>query len=293
MCLQRCLVIIGREYNDMSIKLMYITNDTQIASIAQKSGVDRIFVDLEQLGKEERQGHIDSVKSKHCLEDIKQLRPCITLSELLVRIDPINPNTQYQIEKSIEYGADIIMLPMWKSVSDVETFLSYVDGRVKTILLLETKEADECLEDVLKLKGIDEIHIGLNDLHLSYKKDFMFELITDGTVDRLCRVLRENNMPYGFGGVGRMGFGKVLAEHILCEHYRLNSSMVILSRSFCNSSDLNLEDIEKRFDLGVRTIRAYEKLFSEFDEEMYEENHKAISGEIEEVVKAMQERKND
>ena len=37
------------------LKLMYITNNPQIALIAQKYGVDRIWVDLETLGKEERQ----------------------------------------------------------------------------------------------------------------------------------------------------------------------------------------------------------------------------------------------
>ena len=40
----------------------------------------------------------------------------------------------------IDAGADIIMLPMWKSVDDVNTFLSIVDGRVKTTLLLETRK---------------------------------------------------------------------------------------------------------------------------------------------------------
>ena len=32
------------------LKLMYITNDPQVASLAQAAGVDRIFVDLETIG---------------------------------------------------------------------------------------------------------------------------------------------------------------------------------------------------------------------------------------------------
>ena len=35
----------------MAIKLMYIANEPQIAHIAEKNGVDRIFVDLEVRGK--------------------------------------------------------------------------------------------------------------------------------------------------------------------------------------------------------------------------------------------------
>jgi len=39
----------------MPLKLMYITNDAEIAKIAENAGVDWIFVDLEINGKEERQ----------------------------------------------------------------------------------------------------------------------------------------------------------------------------------------------------------------------------------------------
>ena len=34
-----------------NIKLMYVTNNPQVASIAQEVGVDRIFVDMEYIGK--------------------------------------------------------------------------------------------------------------------------------------------------------------------------------------------------------------------------------------------------
>lgn len=78
------------------------------------------------------------------------------------------------------------MLPMWKSLDDVKNFLTIVDKRVKTTLLLETKEAVECLDEVLENGGFDEIHIGLNDLHLSYHLKFMFELLANGTVEKIC-----------------------------------------------------------------------------------------------------------
>ena len=59
----------------MFLKLMYITNSVDVALIAEKYGVDRIWIDLETLGKQERQGHIDSVKSKHSINDIKKISP--------------------------------------------------------------------------------------------------------------------------------------------------------------------------------------------------------------------------
>ena len=53
------------------MELMYITNRTDIASLAQDAGVDRIFVDMEYIGKELRQGGLDTVQSHHTIDDIK------------------------------------------------------------------------------------------------------------------------------------------------------------------------------------------------------------------------------
>ena len=39
----------------MSLTLMYITNKPEIAKVAQIAGVDRIWVDMEYIGKEIRQ----------------------------------------------------------------------------------------------------------------------------------------------------------------------------------------------------------------------------------------------
>lgn len=47
------------------LKLMYITNDPAVAKIAADAGVDRIFIDMEVLGKAERQGGMDTVQSHH------------------------------------------------------------------------------------------------------------------------------------------------------------------------------------------------------------------------------------
>ena len=44
----------------MALKLMYITNRPEVAQIAESAGVDRIFVDLEYIGKAQRQGGMDT-----------------------------------------------------------------------------------------------------------------------------------------------------------------------------------------------------------------------------------------
>lgn len=58
----------------MSLKLMYITNQPEIAQIAESAGVDRIFADLEYIGKSDRQGGMDTVQSRHTIDDVKKSR---------------------------------------------------------------------------------------------------------------------------------------------------------------------------------------------------------------------------
>ena len=73
----------------MSLKLMYITNHPKVAQIAESAGVDRIFVDMEYIGKSARQGGLDTVQSHHTLSDVAAIRKAICRAELLVRCNPI------------------------------------------------------------------------------------------------------------------------------------------------------------------------------------------------------------
>lgn len=248
------------------LKLMYITNNPRVAHIAENVGVDRIFVDMEYIGKSDRQGGMDTVQSKHTLDDVKIIHEVLNTAELVVRVNPIHEATeQYgsskeEIDGAIEDGADIIMLPFFKTINEVRKFIEYVDGRTKSMLLLETPEAVQILDEILNEKGIDEIHIGLNDLSLGYNKKFMFELLVDGTVETICKKINNAGINYGFGGIGGIGKGMLPAERIIAEHYRLGSTIAILSRSFCNTEKITeLEVIEDIFTEGVKEIRTFEK----------------------------------
>ena len=177
------------------------------------------------------------------------------------------------------------MLPMFKTRDDVEKFISLVGGRAKTILLLETREAAENIEEYIDMPGIDEIHIGLNDLHLAYGKTFMFELIVDGTVERLAKILREHNVRFGFGGMARIGYGMLPAEKILTQHYAWGSQMAILSRGFC---DANLvsdpETVRDDFIVGVQKIRAKEKEIERYTDADFAANYAEIGPIVSSIV---------
>lgn len=250
----------------MPLKLMYITNDPDVAKIAESSGVDRIFVDMEYIGKAARQGGMDTVQSHHTIKDIEKIRKHISKADVLVRVNPIHEasdeygSSKTEIDQVVNAGADIIMLPYFKSVDEVETFVKLVDHRAKISLLVETPQAVNIIDDILEIKGIDEVYIGLNDLSLGYGRKFMFELLTDGTVEQLCLKFKLKGIPYGFGGIASIGKGELPAEYIIKEHYCLGSSCVILSRSFCNTCIVtDLKEIRSAFENGVHAIREQEK----------------------------------
>ena len=249
----------------MALNMMYITKDPTVARIAEANGVDRIWVDMEFIGKDARQGGMDTVQSHHTIADIRAIRAAVTRAEVLVRVNPIHPalpdygDSAWEIDAAVEAGADVLMLPYFKTPDEVRTFLALVNGRAKTMLLVETPEAVAHIDEILAIPGIDEIHIGLNDLSLGYGMKFMFQLLADGTVERLCLKFREAGIPYGFGGIAALGKGALPAERVIREHYRLGSTRVILSRSFCNTSIVtDYDEIAEIFRTGMAEIRALE-----------------------------------
>lgn len=273
----------------MPIKLMYITNRPEIAQIAESSGVNRIFVDMEYIGKTTRQGGIDSVKNHHSVEDVRAMKQAVESAEVLVRVNPIHDATdeycssQEEIDAVVKAGADIIMLPFIQSIDEVKEFISLVGGRAKTMPLIETPASAEALDEILEIPGIDEIYIGLNDLSIGYNKKFMFELLADGTVEQLCLKCKLKGIPYGFGGIASLGNGMLPSEYVIREHYRLGSTSAILSRSFCNLEKVtHIGIVSSTFIDGIKAIRALE---AECEERIsyFRENEKEVARRVKSI----------
>lgn len=279
--------------NDISMymNLMYITNNPAVARIAEDAGVDWIFLDMEVIGKAFRQSGLNTVQNHHTVDDIKRIRKAIKKSKLLVRVNPIHdavdnyPSSKDEIDASIEAGADILMLPYFKTVEEVKTFIHLVNGRAKTLLLLETVEAANLIDKILEVPGIDMIHLGLNDMHLELGMKFMFELLADGTVERLGDKIKAKGIPFGFGGIATLDGGALQGSMVLKEHVRLGSSMVIVSRSFCNTEIItDLNEVKRIFDTGISDLRALEKEVLQADAAYLEENRKAVVAAVNKIA---------
>lgn len=274
--------ILNNEHDKLSY--IYITNNPNIAKIADTAGVERIMVDLEFTGKEKRQFGKSTWISKHTFEDILEIKKVLTSSELIVRIDSVEFDGLQMVDKVISLGADYIMLPMFKNAIEVKSFLRKVDKRVKTILLIETKEAVENLDEILLLKDIDECFIGLNDLSLSLNFSFLFQVLTRGVVDDVVSKINKTSIKYGFGGIASIGKGVVPSELLLLEHRRLGSSSVILSRSFLKDYDENTNEYSFYFNRELNKIRRSFEESANLSKAVIKKNTKQIEEIVNEYV---------
>lgn len=275
----------------MSLSLMYITNKPAVAEIAEQAGVDWIFLDMEFIGKDARQGGLDTVQNHHTVKDVANIKAAVKTAKVLVRVNPIHealpdyPSSKDEIDATIKAGADIVMLPFFKTVEEVKRFISYVDGRAKTLLLMETVEAANLVDEILEVPGIDMIHLGLNDMHLELGMKFMFELLANGTVEMLGKKIEAKGIPFGFGGIATLDGGALPGSMVLKEHVRLGSSMVIVSRSFCNTDVVtDLNEVKRIFDEGISGLRALEKEASQAGATYLEENRKDVVAAVNKIA---------
>jgi hypothetical protein len=216
------------------MKLSLITNCPDLAIPAEDAGIDRIFIDLEKLGKARRQHGHGLFLSDHRLEDIAKIRKVVRKAELMVRIDPLHPDSRDQIRIAIESGADVIMLPYFHTLEEAQEFIDLVAQKAATVLLVETREAASILAELTRLHGVSEIHLGLNDLSISLGKRFLFDLIPDGEIDVFSDVLRSSGLPFGVGGMACLQRRDLLVDPELVLAYQVcqGASRGWLGRSF-------------------------------------------------------------
>lgn len=275
---------------DNKFNLMILCDDPQAAKEAQTAEIDRIFYDLEFIGKAERQRNRNTVKSTNKIEDLSHIRSVISKSELLVRTNPIHAYSKEEINKIIDLGGEILMLPMVTDLSEVEQFIEFVNGRAKTCIMIETAQSLVRLDKIIATEGVDEIFIGLNDLHISMGLTFMFELLSGGVVEYISLKCNERKIPFGFGGIARIGEGDLPSDYILGEHVRLNSQSVILSRTFKGIS--GIDSNSRKIDL-IDEVKKVRKKLNEiylWSDKDFSENIKKVSSSVDKIVASIQKK---
>ena len=241
------------------LTLKLITNDPEVAAYAVANGVARIMVDIERLGKAERQAGRSTVISSHEIADVARVRQAAAGAEILLRINPWHDGSLAELRAGVAAGADLIMLPMCRREDEVAAAgAECARLGVGLVPLVETTQAMVRLHRLVQVPGVREIYLGLNDLHLGLGLDFMFEPVASGLLDHLAAVVCDAGIPFGFGGIATLGGGAVPADLVLAEHLRLGSTRVILSRAFSQGATTVAGFEERGFPAEIKRLRTEE-----------------------------------
>ena len=253
------------------LELIQITNDPDFARRCEAIGGIRLWVDLESLGKAQRQAGRNTFLSTHVMDDVGRIRQVLKRSRLMVRVNPLNPATGEEVDAVLAQGADLLMLPMFSTFDEIRRFSALVAGRAPIVPLIETTGAVKTLQEWIGAPGLCELYVGLNDLHISMGLRFMFEPLAMGVVDRVAAAAKKQGLPFGFGGIARLDEGQLPGRDVLAEHLRLGSGAVILSRSF------NGQRLGAAFEEQVAALRRTESLLAQRDAAQVEADRQRIA----------------
>jgi hypothetical protein len=235
-------------------RLTLITADPAWAAAGDAAGINAIGVDLERRGKDARQRGLDTRLSDHTLDDLRELRSVVTRADRFVRINAWSQDGPAEVDAALEAGATSMMLPYFRTAEEVRAFVAAVDGRARTLALVETTTAIARIDRIAIVKGLDEVVIGLNDLRLELRVHNHFEVLSSPLLNMVAAEVHKAGRAFSVGGVGLPSDATVPVppDLVLAQYPRLGATGAWLSRSF-------LKQVSSPADLAsaVHALRAH------------------------------------
>lgn len=210
------------------------TADPGLARDGEEAGVDRVGLDLEKIGKKARQHHLNTWISEHAEADLPAIRSALRKARLFVRTNPLHAGSREEIHRLIDGGAEVLMLPMFHTPDEAASYVRLVAGRADVSLLLETASAARRVDEIVRIPGIHEIHVGLNDLRISRGLGNHFEVLACDSMRVLSDTIRAAGIRFGFGGIGRVDDGQlpVPSDLVYAQYPRLEADRALIARAF-------------------------------------------------------------
>lgn len=233
--------------------LTFWTGDLGLARAADRAGVDRVGVDLEVIGKAERQGGLDTWISGHKEDLIPAMREQLSQAKLFARTNPLHPGSVDEVERLIDMGVEVFMLPYFTTSQEITKFVRIVRDRAYVVPLLENVLAAERIEELVALDEIQEIHVGINDLGLSMGFQNRFLTLATDLVVELASYVRDSGKRLGFGHVGRAMDDSlpIPSDLVYAQYARLGATATIISRKFVYDAGMQ----ETEFITEIQKVR--------------------------------------
>ena len=231
-------------------ELVLFSVNPELIGSAVDAGVRSVIVDWEYREKEARQAGADTEINRHGDRELVRVRTA-TSANVVVRINAFGPDTVDEIGRALDGGADELLLPMVRSIEEVEAAFRIVAGRCALGILVETASACDLAADLGSL-ALSRVYMGFNDLAIDRRSDSIFEPLVDGTLER---VRPHFDVPFGFGGLTRPDRGEPIPCRLLiAEMIRHECQFSFLRRSF--HRDVALPDVHRQVARLLAAIEA-------------------------------------
>ena len=218
---------------DWTFNYIAITNEVENAKILDSCGIQQLMVDAENLGKAERQAGKNAVINFHQIEDVKKIKNIGLKAKIICRINGFHNEIGDEIESAIGAGADILMLPMILSLDNFKKMVKKIDARVEILPLIETPYSIFKLKEIIEIAKPNQLHFGLNDLHLSLGMKNLFEILVSPLFAAAVSYTKSKVDLIGIGGIGDPFVKQKISPDLLINEFKiLGSQSTILSRSF-------------------------------------------------------------
>lgn len=238
-----------------NIELFMFENNPLTVKAATKSGMNGFVIDWENRQLFERKHNLEDESLPDTVEALRKVTSA-TDKPVWCRINQFGDWTKSEVEQAYGNHADLVLLPMVKHKAEVEKFLSLVDGRMQTAILIETVQACEAAVELAKLP-FDKVYVGLFDLSLSRRKENIFEPLYDGTVEELRDVF--NHKAFGVGGLTTIDSGEPVRCLTLMEQLiKVGCDFTFLRNSF------KRDILNKSLNHEIYNIRRAWKRLTEF-----------------------------
>ena len=224
--------------------LTAITDHPGLVQVLDAARVDRIGLDIERIGKSARQGHVEGARiSEHRLEDLATVAANVRNADVFIRVNPIHAGSRFEIDRAIELGAAVVMLPYFTEARAVAQFVDLIGGRARPVLLLETAAAAARVREIVEVPGVAEVMVGLNDLHMSLGLVSPFEVVVSDLMETIARRVLDAGLRFGFGGLARPDDSAlpVPPDLVYPQYARLGATSAWLARSFFRSGNATSE----------------------------------------------------
>jgi hypothetical protein len=225
------------------------TDDPDLARRADLAGIERVGVDIERLGKAERQRGLGTWISPHRAEALDQVRAALSDAQLFARVNPLHAGSEREVDDVLSRGAEVVMLPMVATADDAREFVRLVGGAAVVVLLVEQIAAVRGIAELAAVDGVDELHIGLNDLALSLGVRNRWLALAGDVAVNAGAAVHAAGKRFGLGAIGRAGDSSLPVPPglVYAEYARTGATAALVSRSFFRSE----EDVDLAHEIAL------------------------------------------